>query len=134
MINNDEFDNLRRPIAVVVDDEPFMLMDASDIVLDAGYLIIEATTADEAYEFLNEHSSVQPLFTDVQTSEAIDGFELARNVSSRWPDICVVVASGAAVPVPGDRPENAEFKAKTFTVETVLEVLRERCPHHPKME
>jgi DNA-binding NtrC family response regulator len=132
MMNNQEFDDLKRPIAVVVDDEPFILMDTSDIISDAGYSIVEATTADEAYGFLNEHSSVQLVFTDVQTPGAIDGFELERIVASRWPDICVVVVSGAAVPVPGDLPENAEFIAKPFSAETVLEVLRERCPHHPK--
>jgi CheY-like chemotaxis protein len=67
MMNNQEFDDLKRPIAVVVDDEPFILIDTGDIISDAGYSIVEATTADEAYGFLNEHSSVQLLFTDVQT-------------------------------------------------------------------
>ena len=132
MMDADEFTNLRRPVAVVVDDEPFILMDTTDIISEAGYAIVEATTAEQAYDFLKEHNSVQLLFTDVQTPGSIDGFELARNVADRWPDICVVVASGAAVPAPGDLPENAEFISKPLTPETVLTFLEERCPHHPK--
>jgi CheY-like chemotaxis protein len=93
-----KFSELRRPIALVVDDEPLILMDTADMVSDEGYAVIEVTTAQKAYEFLQEHPSLQLLFTDVQTPGEIDGFELARKVASQWPDICVVVASGAAKP------------------------------------
>lgn len=131
MINEAQFNAMQKPIAVVVDDEPLILMGTTDIIADAGYSIVEATTAEQAYEFLKQHSSVELLFTDVQTPGTIDGFELARNVARRWPDICVVVASGAAVPAMGDLPRNAEFISKPFSPETVLEVLRDKCPHHP---
>lgn len=92
-MKNAEFEALRKPIAIVVDDEPLILMSTSDIIAHAGYSIVEAMTADEAYAFLNEHSSGQLVVTDVQMPGKIDGFELARNVSECWPDICVVVAS-----------------------------------------
>jgi len=131
MINEAQFNALRKPIAVVVDDEPLILMDTTDIIADAGYSIVEATTAEQAYEFLKLHSSVELLFTDVQTPGTIDGFELARNVARRWPDICVIVASGAAVPAAGELPQNAEFLSKPVSTEVVLEVLRDKCPHHP---
>ena len=130
MINEAQFKGLQKPIAIVVDDEPLILMDTSDIIADAGYSIVEATTAEQAYEFLKQHSSVELLFTDVQTPGTIDGFELARCVASHWPNICVVVASGAAVPATGDLPSNTEFISKPFSAATVLGVLREKCPHH----
>nr|WP_289721510.1 response regulator [Rhizobium sp. S152] len=133
-MDKETFANLRRPIAVVVDDEPFILMNTSDIISNVGYAIVEATTAEHAYDFLQEHSSVQLLFTDVQTPGTTDGFELARNVARRWPDICVVVASIAAVPAPGDLPENAKFISEPFSAETVLGVLQERCPHRPRRQ
>lgn len=49
MINEAQFNALRKPIAVVVDDEPLILMDTTDIIADAGYSIVEATTAEQAY-------------------------------------------------------------------------------------
>lgn len=131
MMDDTQFDALSKPIAIVVDDEPLILIDTSDIISDAGYSIVEATTAEQAYEFLTQHNSVELLFTDAHTPGAIDGFELARNVAEDWPDICVVVASGAAMPTMGDLPGNAEFIAKPFSAETVLDVLRDKCPHHP---
>jgi len=57
----------------------------------------------------------------------MDGFDLARVVAKRWPYICVVIASGAAVPGPGDIPDNATFISKPFTAELVHEVLKKHC-------
>lgn len=95
-MENAEFSKLKEPIALVVDDEPLVLMDAADMIANEGYAIVEATTVDEAFHFLTEHPSLQLLFTDVQTPGNLDGFALARLVGERWPHICVIVASGAA--------------------------------------
>lgn len=133
MINEAQFKALQKPIAIIVDDEPLILMDTADIIADAGYSIVEATTAEQAYEFLKQHSSVELLFTDVQTPGTIDGFELARAVAEQWPEICVVVVSGAAIPADGELPANADFISKPFSAEAVLEILREKCPHHPSL-
>ncbi|WP_105416711.1 response regulator [Neorhizobium sp. T25_27] len=122
-----EFARLNEPIALVVDDEPLILMDTADMIADEGYAIVEARTADEAFEFLTRYSSLQLLFTDVQTPGHLDGFDLARKVADRWPHICVIVASGAAKPKPGDIPENATFISKPFSARLVHDVLRERC-------
>jgi CheY-like chemotaxis protein len=122
-----EFANLRAPIALVVDDEPLILMDTSDIISDEGYAVVEATTADQAYEFLQRHSSLQLLITDVQTPGILDGFDLARVVAEQWPHICVIVASGAATPGPDDLPESARFIAKPFSAKLVHEVIRDHC-------
>jgi DNA-binding NtrC family response regulator len=127
-----EFAGLTKPIALVVDDEPLILMDTADILSDEGFSVIEARSADEAYEFLHQHSSLQVLFTDVQMSGKLDGFDLARTVAERWPHICVIVASGATTPHPGDIPANATFIKKPISPHLVHEVLRDRCGPRPR--
>ncbi|KQY20303.1 hypothetical protein ASD31_24150 [Rhizobium sp. Root482] len=61
-----EFEKLAIPIALVVDDDPLILMDTADMIAGEGYAVVEAKTADQAYDFLDRHSSLQLLFTDVQ--------------------------------------------------------------------
>jgi CheY-like chemotaxis protein len=122
-----EFDNLGKPIALIVDDEPLILMDTADIISDEGYAVIEATTADQAFEFLTEHPSLELLFTDVQTPGNLDGFDLARKVADKWPHIRVIVASGAVEPRPDDIPPNVTFIPKPISAELVHKVLKERC-------
>jgi CheY-like chemotaxis protein len=128
-MENAEFANLRQPIALVVDDEPLILMDTSDMISGEGYAVIEASTADEAFAFLESHSSLQLLFTDVQMPGRLNGFELARIVRERWPHIQVIVVSGAARPGPNDLPSNASFIGKPISAELVREVLRNHGQH-----
>jgi CheY-like chemotaxis protein len=121
------FEALPKPVALVVDDEPLLLMDTSEIISDAGFHVIEATTADQAFAFFEEHNSLKLLFTDVQTPGKLDGYELARAVEKRWPHICVVVTSGAVLPPPGALPENARFIAKPLSVSLVHDTLIRFC-------
>lgn len=125
-MENDEFAKLREPIALVVDDEPLIRMDTADLVSDEGFTVIEARTADQAFEFLARHSSLQLLITDVQMPGELDGFDLARKVAERWPHIQVIVVSGAARPGPEDIPPNAVFISKPLSSELVRQVLREK--------
>jgi CheY-like chemotaxis protein len=128
-----DFAKLKKPIALVVDDEPLILMDTADIIADQGYAVVEATTADQAFEFLAKHSSLELLFTDVETPGCLNGFDLARKVAVRWPHICVVIASGAARPGSDDLPDNARFIAKPISAELVHDVLRDHC-NPPKVD
>jgi CheY-like chemotaxis protein len=73
-----EFEKLARPIALVVDDEPLILMDTADMISDEGYAVLEATSADQAYKFLDQHSSLQLLITDVQMPGELDGFRMTN--------------------------------------------------------
>ena len=124
-MENSEFAHLLKPIALVVDDEPLILMDHADMISEGGYSIVEAKTADEAYRFLEEHSSLQLLFTDVETPGHINGFQLAKKVALRWPHIAIVVASGAVRPQPGDLPNSATFICKPLSQAVVHEAIIE---------
>lgn len=98
------------PHALVVDDDFLILMDATSILEDAGFQVLEARNVAQALEVLaTHHEAVQLLFTDVHMPGGADGFELARKTAESWPHIAVVIASGNAKPGPGDMPEGATF-------------------------
>jgi CheY-like chemotaxis protein len=123
------------PYALVVDDEPLILMDACDILSDAGFRPLEAGDVDEAIQTLEAHAGdITLVFTDVQMPGERDGFDLAREVAERWPDIRTLVASGAAQPRDGDLPETAVFISKPFSADVVHERLQELLPHNQKPE
>ena len=122
--------------ALVVDDDPFILMDASDIVAEAGFRPLEATNVLTALRMLKAHGrKVRLLFTDVQMPGDRDGFSLAFEAAQRWPDIWIVIASGEARPGPNDLPAGARFIAKPFSAQVVHDHLREMLPdeHQPAM-
>ncbi len=124
-MENREFAKLREPIALIVDDEPLILMDTADMMVDEGFSVVEATTADKAFDFLERHSSLQLLITDVQMPGDLDGFALARKVAKRWPHIDLIIVSGAARPSPAEIPPGATFISKPLSLELVREALRD---------
>lgn len=117
------------PFALVVDDDPIILMDACDILEDAGFRCHSADHGDAAKEMLPGHAEhITLLFSDVEMPGDTDGFALAHHVSTHWPWIEIVIASGHVRPKPGDMPEGATFLSKPFSAALVHEHLREKLP------
>lgn len=123
------------PHALVVDDDALILIEATGILEDAGFRVLEAMNVAQALKVLEQHhEAVQLLFTDVHMPGDADGFDLARQTAERWPHIAVVVASGQAEPGPGDLPEGATFIGKPFSAEIVRHHVRKTLPDekHPE--
>lgn len=129
-MENNEPPSKIEPIALVVDDEPLILMDTADIISEAGYQVVEATSADEAFAFLERHPSLELVFTDVQMPGRMDGLMLAKAISERWPHISTIVASGAVRPG-NDLPPGVRFINKPFSALLVYETIRQICDDPP---
>jgi CheY-like chemotaxis protein len=117
------------PFALVVDDDPLILMDACDILERAGFRFFEAGNGDEALAVLEANwESITLLFTDVEMPGEMDGFALSRHVASHWAEIEIVVVSGRMRPCNEDLPGRATFVSKPFSAEIILEHLRKSLP------
>ena len=127
-------DPVRRSVALVVEDEPLIAMEAVDLLEEGGFRVLEAWSADQALKLLEENGPVTLLFTDVHMPGGADGFELARRTAKSWPHIAVVVASGNAKPGPGDLPEGATFIGKPFSAEIVRHHVRKTLPDEKQPE
>ncbi len=123
------------PYALVVDDDALILTDAAQILEDAGFRPLTAMHADEAIGLMEQHADgVAVLFTDVDMPGEMNGFELARLTAERWPDVAILVASGAAEVVDGALPNRATFLRKPFSAEVVHSHLQELLPDGKKPE
>ena len=113
MMPNDEMDAPLAPSVLVVEDDPGVRRIAADIFHEAELKTAEASTAEEALAFLREHApDVRLVFTDMVLPGRLDGIDLARVASLRWPWIRVVVTSGWARVK--DLPENVVFLPKPW--------------------
>ncbi|WP_457094544.1 response regulator [Microvirga sp. P5_D2] len=114
-----------RPLILVVEDEALVRMTLVDVLEDANFKVIEAAHADEALQVLKATSGIQGMVTDVEMPRgSINGFELARYVRDSQQDVGVLIASGRAVPKPGDLPEGALFIGKPVHPETLVRLLK----------
>jgi CheY-like chemotaxis protein len=109
---------------LVVEDEPLLLMDAMDMIEDAGFVAYGAANADEAIRHLERHSDIRVLFTDVDMPGTMDGLKLAHAVRDRWPPVSIIVASGHVRVTQDDLPLNGLFFSKPYPPRKVLAALQ----------
>lgn len=112
-----------RYAALVVEDDPLLLMDAMDLVEEAGLRAYGARDAAEAIRFLEQHDEIRVMFTDVQMPGSMDGLHLARAVRERWPPVTIIVTSGRIKVTKEDMPENGVFFAKPYLPATIVNAL-----------
>lgn len=105
---------------LVVEDECFIRMDSAAILINAGYIVIEAGSADEAIAILEMPSNVQLLFSDIDMPGSINGLQLAALVHTRWPAIPVLLTSGGSFIPDTQLHQNNRFVSKPYSSATVI--------------
>lgn len=98
--------------ALVVEDEMLFRLDIRDLLEAEGYAVVEAGTAAQALERLDD--AVSLMVTDIRMPGAMDGLALVREVARRRPDMAVVVVSAQVTPRPGELPDGVPFVARPF--------------------
>ena len=113
----------KRPIVLVVEDEPVLRMMAVDMVEDAGFEALEAADATQAIEILQSRLDIRIVFTDIDMPQGMDGMRLAAAIRDRWPPIEIILTSGYVTPDADSLPARSVFFQKPYVAEKVVEVL-----------
>jgi CheY-like chemotaxis protein len=125
----------RKPVVLVVEDEPIIRMGALDFVSAAGFEALEASSADEAIRILEARSDIRLVFTDVGMPGTMDGVKLAHYIAGRWPPVKLVIVSGNVVVEQSQLPAGAKFFRKPYRHSVIVEALMEMLstPNPPWM-
>ncbi len=107
-------------IILIVEDEPLVRELSVGHLVDAGFDVREAPTADEALSVLNSGAAIVLVFTDVNMPGELDGLQLAAMVRERWPKIRVLVTSGGGQVGPALVSPPAEFMAKPYALHEMV--------------
>lgn len=119
----------RRPTILIVEDEALIRMLSADVLLDAGFDVLEAGDADEAVALLQDANQVEVMFTDVRMPGRMDGLQLAALVHQRWPAIGLLVTSGHCYLSPSELPDDGYFVSKPYHIDDVVTQI---CGSAPK--
>jgi len=74
---------VRRPVVLVVEDDLLIRLNAAQLIEEAEFDVIVASSADEAIAILEARSDITVLFTDIQMPGSMDGIKLAAAVKGR---------------------------------------------------
>lgn len=109
---------------LLVEDDALIRMNTSDMLQGAGYVVIEAASAEEALATLRT-MRVDTLLTDIKLPGSSGG-ELATQARELQPGIAVIYASGDASSVAGDTA--ARVLTKPYGEAQLLKLLKEVAP------
>ena len=112
------------PVILVVEDEALVRMLAVDVLEEAGFDVIEASTADYAVQVLDKREDIRVVFTDVDMPGRLNGFQLARHIEDHHHRVRVIIGSGKCRPGPDDVAPGTIFLQKPYPLETLV---REVC-------
>jgi CheY-like chemotaxis protein len=104
----------KKTTILLVDDEPLLLLDFEDSLVEAGYEVLSAYSADQAIKLLNLHPDISLVVTDINMPGSMNGLELVRVIRERWPPVRLIIASSQTKFEPGDVPEGIPVLNKPF--------------------
>jgi len=103
-----------RPAALIVEDQPFIGLVASDILSESGFDTFHAFNADDAVSMLGEHPEIEVMVTDAALPGSINGLELARRVATDRPNVRLVVTAAGPALAQSDVPAGARVLHKPY--------------------
>jgi DNA-binding NtrC family response regulator len=113
------------PAAVlVVEDEELVRLDSCQRLEDAGFTVLEASSAEEALALLHAHSEIRVLVTDVKMPGWMSGIDLARFVGKERPEVSILVTSAYFTAEEGELPENMTVFPKPFAADALVREVR----------
>jgi DNA-binding NtrC family response regulator len=116
-----------KPIALVVEDDELQRELVAMLLEESDMGVIQCESAEAALRVLEKMGGcLSMMFTDVNLAGTLDGVDLAHFARERFPDLDVVVTSGAAQTK--SLPEGTTFMAKPWRPLDVLRVA-ERSQH-----
>ncbi|ODN69705.1 response regulator [Methylobrevis pamukkalensis] len=115
--------NNGKAVVLVVEDSAIIRMGAVDLVMSAGYEVLEAGDADEAIRILESRTDIDLVFTDVQMPGTMDGIKLSHYIRERWPPVKLIVASGAAILEESSLPGGSRFFSKPYDGHAITDAM-----------
>ena len=95
MSNSSEVTPVRAATILVVDDDSLIASSTVNMLEDLGHTVIEANSAKQALEILDQGQAIDLMMTD-QAMPGMTGLELAETVMRKRPDLPILLATGYA--------------------------------------
>lgn len=105
-----------------VEDDPLVRESVAPALEGGGFFVIMAESADAALACLEAGTKIDVVFSDVVMPGTLNGIDLARTITTRFPQIKVVLATGYSenrISMPG-----VQVLAKPYDVADVLRLLQ----------
>jgi two-component system, response regulator PdtaR len=110
-------------VVLVVEDHPLVRMGVLEVMIEAGFEALEASSAADAIRILEARPDIHLVFTDAEMPGTMDGIELAHYIRNRWPPVKLIVVSGTVAIEPQELPSGARFFPKPYRENSIVDAM-----------
>lgn len=103
-----------RPAALIVEDQPFVGLVASDILRESGFETFHAFDAGDAAALLEAHPEIELLITEAELPGEVNGIELCHRISRERPGVQLVVTAAGQSLSQSDIPTGTTVLRKPY--------------------
>ena len=117
------------PPILVVDDEPNMRETVRELLMDEGYPVDLAESAEQSIEMLSEAGNKYLLMITDARLGGMSGYDLLKRTANDWPEMPVIIITAFATPklaVEAIQSGAVDYLSKPFAPEELLHAV-ERC-------
>jgi CheY-like chemotaxis protein len=113
--------NKQKPTVLVVEDESLVRVVIVDYLKENGCEVMEAATGEEAVAPIDgQDQFLDVLFTDIRLGGPLNGWDVAEIFRDRFPEVCVLYASGYSIE-PRRDVSGSEFFNKPYRIDDILD-------------
>ena len=111
-------------IVLMVEDEPDIRMLVTEMLEDAGHIVMDFSTAAQAKAYCDvPQNDITAVVTDINMPGDENGLDLAAHVTTTRPGIPVIVTSGRYSVLPDGAPTGIRFLPKPWSAEALLKAV-----------
>lgn len=103
-----------RPAALIVKDQPFIGMVASDILRESGFDTFHAFDATEAMATLREHPEIELMIVEAARTSSDTETNLAMRVAAERPSVQLLISAERGREPAAELPAGARVLHKPF--------------------
>lgn len=108
---------------LVVEKDVLIRLEISNHLREAGFVVVEAANADDAWAFMTAEGVVDLVFAEIATPGVLDGLALAQLAAARFMALPFLLTGEASRPPPPPGPWR--FIAKPYAPERVTAAITE---------
>jgi two-component system, response regulator PdtaR len=110
-------------VVLVVEDHPLVRMGVLEVITEAGFETLEASSAVEAIRILEARPDIHLVFTGAEMPGTMDGIELAHYIRDRWPPVkLIIVSAGVTIDTKG-LPRGAKLFPKPYRETSIVDAM-----------
>ncbi len=120
----------RRPVVLLLEDDPLLAMSLSDYIEAAGCEVVEVNATAEAIRILEGRTDIRVVVADLDTRGSVTGLKLAALIRERWPPIELILTSSAPrAPHMSAIPARGIYFGKPFDGAGMVSAIRDFVGH-----